>query len=163
VEREPPPPPAKSPEPALTLRRLLAAEIAQGRLRVEQTAVGERLRIVGDGLFPSGSAAVSDRYFSLIKQIAGALEQLAGEIRVVGHTDNRPIRSLRYPSNWHLSRARAAAVASLLSLDLSAPDRVESDGVGDAEPIAGNDSPEGRAQNRRVEITLMNPLDNRAD
>jgi type VI secretion system protein ImpK len=163
VEREPPPPPAKSPEPALTLRRLLAAEIAQGRLRVEQTAVGERLRIVDDGLFASGSAAVSDRYFSLIKQIAGALEQLAGEIRVVGHTDNRPIRSLRYPSNWHLSRARAAAVASLLSLDLSAPDRVESDGVGDAEPIAGNDSPEGRAQNRRVEITLMNPLDNRAD
>ncbi len=156
VEREPPPP--SKPSVSLpTLRGLLAEEISQGRIAVEPVSGGERLSIAGDGLFASGSVTVNDRYFSLLKRIAGALEQLKGEIRVVGHTDNRPIRSLSYPSNWHLSRARAASVASLLSLDLSHPARVESEGVGDAEPIASNNSQEGRARNRRVEITLMNP------
>jgi type VI secretion system protein ImpK len=139
------------------LRELLADEIAQGRIALEAVAEGERLRIAGDGLFASGSVTVNDRYVSLIKRIAGALEQLQGEVRVVGHSDDRPIRTLRYPSNWHLSRARAASVASLLSLDLSDPQRVQSDGVGDAEPMVSNETREGRARNRRVEITLMKP------
>jgi type VI secretion system protein ImpK len=157
VEREPPPPPSKPLTPQLSLRSLLANEIAQGKVSLEEIGRGERLRIAGDDLFDSGRATVNDRYISLVKRIAAALEQLEGEIRVVGHTDNRPIRSLRYPSNWHLSRQRADSVASLLSLDLSQPQRVASDGVGDTEPLASNESANGRARNRRVEITLIQP------
>ncbi len=139
------------------LHGLLAEEISQGRLSVEQVRDGELVRIAGDGLFSSGNGIVSDRYLSLIKRIALALEQLEGEVRVVGHTDDQPIRSLRYPSNWHLSKARASSVATLLSLDLSRPERVQSEGLGDAEPLVSNDSPQGRARNRRVEITLLSP------
>jgi type VI secretion system protein ImpK len=157
VEREPPPAPSRPSVSQPSLRDLLADEIAQGRIALEEVPGGELLRIGGDGLFASGSVTVNDHYLSLIKRIAGSLEQLKGEIRVVGHTDDRPIRSLRYPSNWHLSRARAASVASLLSLDLSHPERVQSDGVGDAEPVVSNETREGRARNRRVEITLMKP------
>ncbi len=157
VEREPPPPPSKPVARRPGLRELLADDIVQGRLALERVAGGERVRIAGDGLFASGSVEVDERYRDLLKRIAGAMDRLKGEIQVVGHTDNRPIRSLRHPSNWHLSRARAAAVAELLSLDLSQPLRVQSDGVGEAEPIASNDTPEGRSRNRRVEITLLNP------
>lgn len=157
VERPPPPPVNKSPANEPTLRDLLAEEIAQGRVSVETVRDGTMVRIAGDDLFASGSVVVNDRYLSLIKRIAESLERLHGAIRVVGHTDNLPIRSLRYPSNWHLSQARAASVASLLCLDLSHPERVESEGLGDAEPVDSNATPQGRARNRRVEITLLNP------
>ncbi|MEJ2455363.1 MAG: type IVB secretion system protein IcmH/DotU [Candidatus Thiodiazotropha sp.] len=156
VEREPPPAP-KPTEHLPSLRDLLADDIALGRLTVETVPGGERVRIAGDGLFASGSVEVDARYLDLIKRIAGAMEHLKGEIQVVGHTDNRPIRSLRYPSNWHLSRARAASVAEQLGLGLSQPQRLHSDGVGEAEPIASNDTPAGRSSNRRVEITLLRP------
>jgi type VI secretion system protein ImpK len=157
VERESP---ARAVEPVADkpeLRELLAEEISQGRVSVERVREGERVRIAGDGLFASGSGLVSDRYISLIKRVALALEPLEGDIRVVGHTDNQPMRSLRYPSNWHLSKARAASVATLLCLDLSHPERVQSEGLGDAEPLVSNQTPQGRARNRRVEITLLNP------
>ncbi len=158
VEREPPvsPTPVRAPGRP-DLQELLAEEIAQGRVVVESQQEGVLLRIAGDGLFASGSVLVNDRYLSLLKRIAAALDQTAGDIRVVGHTDDRPIRSLRYPSNWHLSEARARSVASLLCNDLAQPQRVRSEGMGDAEPLVSNASPEGRARNRRVEITLLNP------
>jgi len=157
VEREPPPPPAAKPVDTPTLRDLLMNEIAHGDLSVEEVEGGERVRIAGDGLFASGSVTVNERYLPLFKTIAAALQKLPGQILVAGHTDNRPIRSLRYPSNWHLSKARAAAVAELLSIDLTQPERVRSEGLGEAEPLASNGTPEGRARNRRVEITLLHP------
>jgi type VI secretion system protein ImpK len=159
ADREPPPPPARPPQPQSQpgLRELLANEIAQGKITLHEVQGGEMVRIAGDGLFGSGSVTVNDHYTPLIQRIGATLDRLTGVIRVVGHTDDRPIRSLRYPSNWHLSRERSAKVASLLRLDLSRPERIESDGVGDAEPIASNKTPEGRARNRRVEITLLQP------
>ncbi|MCU7921258.1 MAG: type IVB secretion system protein IcmH/DotU [Candidatus Thiodiazotropha sp. (ex Dulcina madagascariensis)] len=153
VERKPPP----APEPALTLRILLANEITQGKIGVEEDHVQGSVSIAGDGLFASGSVDVSDQFLSLLNRIATAMEQLDGEILVVGHTDNIPIRSLRYPSNWHLSRTRAESVAKILALDLSLPGRIQSEGRGSAEPLASNDTKEGRARNRRVEITLIKP------
>ncbi|MCU7906106.1 MAG: type IVB secretion system protein IcmH/DotU [Candidatus Thiodiazotropha sp. (ex Epidulcina cf. delphinae)] len=153
VERKPPP----APEPALTLRILLANEITQGKIDVEEDHAQGSVSIAGDGLFASGSVDVSDQFLPLLNRIAGAMEQLDGEILVVGHTDNIPIRSLRYPSNWHLSRTRAESVAKILALDLSLPGRIQSEGRGSAEPLASNDTKEGRARNRRVEITLIKP------
>ncbi|MES9939073.1 MAG: type IVB secretion system protein IcmH/DotU [Candidatus Thiodiazotropha sp. 6PLUC2] len=153
VERAPPPPP----EPELTLRVLLANEIAQGKVSVAEDYTQGIVRIAGDGLFASGSVDVSDQFLPLLNRIATAMDRLDGEILVVGHTDNIPIRSLRYPSNWHLSRTRAESVAKILALDLALPGRIQSEGRGSAEPLASNDTKEGRARNRRVEITLIKP------
>ena len=77
-----------------------------------------------------------------------------GHVLVLGHTDNRPIRSVRYPSNWHLSQARADAAARLLLPRLGDPERLRTEGRADSEPVASNQTPEGRASNRRVEIVV---------
>jgi type VI secretion system protein ImpK len=153
VERKPPP----APEPALTLRVLLANEITQGSVDVEEDYAEGSVRIAGDGLFASGSGAVKAQFLPLLSRIAAAMDQLQGEIVVEGHTDNVPIRSLRFPSNWHLSRARAESVAKIMATDLSKPSRIQSIGRGSAEPLTSNDTSEGRARNRRVEITLIKP------
>ncbi|MCG8124621.1 MAG: type VI secretion system protein TssL, long form, partial [Candidatus Thiodiazotropha taylori] len=151
VERAPPPPP----KPELSLRVLLANEITQGLVSVAENHLEGTVRIAGDGLFASGKVAVNSQFLPLLNRIAAAMDRLEGQIVVVGHTDNIPIRSLRYPSNWHLSRARAESVAKLLALDLGQPARIQSEGRGSAEPLASNDTKEGRARNRRVEITLV--------
>ncbi|MCU7802563.1 MAG: type IVB secretion system protein IcmH/DotU [Candidatus Thiodiazotropha sp. (ex Lucinoma borealis)] len=153
VERKPPP----APEPELTLRILLANEISQGKVSVEEDYAEGSVSIAGDGLFASGSVDVSDQFLPLLNRIAAAMDKLDGEILVAGHTDNVPIRSLRYPSNWHLSRTRAESVAKIMALDLALPGRVQSEGRGSAEPLTSNDTKEGRARNRRVEITLIKP------
>jgi type VI secretion system protein ImpK len=153
VDRKPPP----APEPELTLRMLLANEISQGLVDVEENYSEGRVRIAGDGLFASGSGAVKAQFLPLLSQIAAAMNQLPGEIVVEGHTDNVPIRSLRFPSNWHLSRARAESVAKIMASELNMPSRIQSEGRGSAEPLASNDTNEGRARNRRVEITLIKP------
>ena len=80
---------------------------------------------------------------------------MPGTVQVTGHTDNRPIRSVRFPSNWHLSKERARSVAETLSAKLAAPARVTYEGRADLEPVAPNDTPTDRARNRRVEITLL--------
>ncbi|MET0068567.1 MAG: type IVB secretion system protein IcmH/DotU [Candidatus Thiodiazotropha sp.] len=153
VERKPPP----APEPELTLRVLLANEITQGSVDVVEDYSEGRVRIAGDGLFASGSGAVKAQFLPLLSKISAAMDQLQGEIVVEGHTDNVPIRSLRFPSNWHLSRARAESVAKIMASDLASPSRIQSLGRGSAEPLTSNNTNEGRARNRRVEITLIKP------
>jgi type VI secretion system protein ImpK len=73
---------------------------------------------------------------------------------VVGYTDNSPIKTVRFPSNWHLSIERAKAVATLLKQGLTDPTRIDVDGKGSDVPIASNATPEGRAKNRRVEVMI---------
>ncbi|PVV07593.1 MAG: hypothetical protein B6D72_18065 [gamma proteobacterium symbiont of Ctena orbiculata] len=153
VDRKPPP----APEPELTLRVLLANEITQGSVDVVEDYSEGRVRIAGDGLFASGSGAVKAQFLPLLGKIAAAMDRLPGEIVVEGHTDNVPIRSLRFPSNWHLSRARAESVAKIMASDLASPSRIQSLGRGSAEPLTSNNTNEGRARNRRVEITLIKP------
>jgi type VI secretion system protein ImpK len=77
-------------------------------------------------------------------------------VLVTGHTDNQPIRSVRYPSNWHLSQERAGSVKALLA-GVIKPERLRAEGRADAEPVESNATPAGRARNRRVEITLFVP------
>jgi type VI secretion system protein ImpK len=78
-----------------------------------------------------------------------------GQIRITGHSDNRPIASLRFASNWALSQARAAQVRQILSTQTGQPERFTAEGRSDTEPLASNASAAGRARNRRVEITVM--------
>ena len=74
---------------------------------------------------------------------------------VAGHTDSIPIRTIRFPSNWHLSLARAEAVLRILSRQLSDSSRLVADGRADTEPVAPNDTPNGRERNRRIELILL--------
>ena len=110
--------------------------------------------IKGDGFFEPGSAVVADRVKPLLERIQTALQALPGPVLVTGHTDNQPIRSLRYPSNWHLSQDRANAVKTMLAATIK-PERLRAEGRADAEPVVDNATPAGRAQNRRVEVTLF--------
>ena len=110
--------------------------------------------IRGDGFFEPGSADIADRVRPLLGRIADALNQVPGPVLVTGHTDNQPIRSLRYPSNWHLSQERAAAVKDLLASRVP-PARLKAEGRADSEPVLDNSTPANRARNRRVEVTLL--------
>jgi type VI secretion system protein ImpK len=146
--------PRPSTEPRLA--PLLAEDVRRGLVGVNDHADRSVVTILGDGLFSPGEATVNAGDQALLLRIADALGNLPGDVDVIGHTDNVPIRTLRFPSNWELSRARADSVMRLLATRV-AGDRMRADGRGDAEPLAPNDSSEGRARNRRVEITLFVP------
>lgn len=145
-----PPPPA----PAPRLAQLLKPDVDAGLITVRDLADRSIVVIKGDGFFEPGSAVLADRVRPLIGRIQAALQAMPGPVLITGHTDNQPIRSLRYPSNWHLSQDRANAVKTQLATTLR-PERLRAEGRADAEPVGDNASPAGRAQNRRVEITLF--------
>lgn len=132
---------------------LLADEVRRKLVKVEDRRDRTVITILGDGLFKPGDAAVSAADQPLIARIADALAGVPGQVEVTGHTDNTPIRTLRFPSNWELSKARAESVGRALAARLGSG-RVRAEGRGDSEPLESNDSPQGRARNRRVEITL---------
>lgn len=142
------------------LAQLLRAEIASRQLEVRDLQLESVVTLLGASVFDSASATPSASAAALIATVTDALKQVDGPVLVTGHTDNTPYRSLRFASNWELSKERAANVARLVALRLGvdaqadAPARVRSEGRGDSEPVASNDTPQGRAQNRRVEIVL---------
>ena len=143
------------------LKRLLQTEIDQGQIDVETTARTILIRIRERGSFDSGSALLNNSFVGVIDKIAGALTQIEGKIAVEGHTDNVPINTFAYPSNWDLSAARSVAVVRRM-LDIAAltPTRVTASGFADTRPLAINSSADGRARNRRVEIVVKQPMNN---
>lgn len=151
IEAEPEPLPATP----LSLSILLANEITQNLVKVIESPQQGTITIQGDNLFSSGSSAVNQNIIPLLNRIAESLNQLQGQVVITGHSDNVPIRSARYPSNWHLSKARAEAVADVIRQKLFTPDRIVIEGKSDLEPVASNETPEGRSKNRRVVITLL--------
>jgi type VI secretion system protein ImpK len=151
VVAAPVPPPAVPPPPRLA--QLLKTDIDAGAVQVQDLEDRSIVTLRGDSLFEPGSAELNSRVRPLFERIAAALNQVPGPVLVTGHSDNQPIRSLRYPSNWHLSKDRAVSVYKLLGATVK-PERLNAEGRADSEPVADNGSPEGRAKNRRVEITL---------
>jgi type VI secretion system protein ImpK len=149
-----PVPPRPAPVPRLAA--FLPEEIQRNLVKVDDLADRSVVTILGDGLFKPGEASIGSDDQWLIGRIGDALKRVPGQVDVIGHSDNVPIRTLRFPSNWELSRARAESVARLLAAAIG-PARVRADGRGDAEPVAPNDTPQNRAKNRRVEITLHVP------
>ena len=135
-----------------SLRQLLAGEIQDGWLEVEDIDGGENVVLIGDRFFSSGSGKVNEKGIAIVQTIGQALLVIPGDLIISGHTDNVPIRTLQFPSNLVLSQARAQSVADTLNIDLQ---RIRVDARGDGEPRASNGSSEGRALNRRVEITLL--------
>lgn len=149
-------PSTEAPAPAAPrLRQFLEPEVRDGLLDVRDEADRSTVVLRGDGLFDAGAASIKPRYAAVIARVAAALDEVPGRVLVQGYTDDQPIRTARFPSNWELSQARAASVADSLQRALRTPGRVRAEGRGDADPIATNASAEGRARNRRVEILLL--------
>ena len=148
--------PAQPPPPAAQnrLAKFLEAEIREGLVTVRDEATRSVVSIRGDGFFEPGSAVVAERVRPILDRIGTALAANPGRVMIAGHTDSQPIRTPRYPSNWELSKDRAQSVRQMLTAKVAA-DRMQAEGRADAEPLAPNDAPAGRARNRRVEVTLF--------
>ncbi|MEO6270783.1 MAG: type VI secretion system protein TssL, long form [Lautropia sp.] len=153
---DPPKPVAAAVAPAARprLATLLADEARQGLLNVSDTATRSIVVLKGDLSFDAGSAEVSARMRPVLDKIGRALGAMPGSVLISGHTDSIPIRTARFPSNWHLSRDRANAVMSYLARAVP-PSRMQAEGRADTETIASNETPQGRADNRRVQINLF--------
>lgn len=105
-------------------------------------------------LFTSGSADTSEQAQKIFDEIADILKDYSNPVQVEGFTDNIPIKSVKYPTNWELSTARASAIVKYLASKGIAPERLSAVGYGEYQPAAANDTEQGRAQNRRVTIMV---------
>jgi chemotaxis protein MotB len=138
--------------------------IASGKLRVKIVRGRMVVELSENILFDSGRADLKTEGQAALTEVAGVLASISDrDFQIAGHTDNVPIKSARFPSNWHLSTARAVTVALYLA-DHGVPSlRLSAAGYADTQPAASNDTPEGRQQNRRIEIVLMPNLDELPD
>jgi type VI secretion system protein ImpK len=153
----PPPPPPPPPVNRITQLQRICAELGPDcntTVKLTQTANTIIFRVGDLVLFESGKADVREKFLPVAAKIAASVEKEQGFIKVVGHTDNIPIKNVRFPSNFHLSVARAEAVAAVLKKGISKPERLQTEGKGEDQPVAGNDTPEGRQLNRRVEVLI---------
>ncbi|WP_295486396.1 DotU family type VI secretion system protein [uncultured Pseudomonas sp.] len=137
------------------LAGFLADDIKAGRVAVEDAVDRSVVTIRGDELFASASASIKGDFEPLLQRIAAAVSKVKGNVRVTGHSDNQRIATIRFPSNWALSQARAEEVKSLLVARTGQAERFTAQGLSDTEPLASNDTAQGRAKNRRVEITVL--------
>ncbi len=155
---KPPPPPLPPDRRTIDLRTFLAPEISRKQVAVDNRPEGTTI-LIYEKLFASGSATIDRAQLPLLQRLAEALNTVPDkQFRVIGHTDNVPIKSarLRFPDNYQLSLARAGAVRDVLVDATHAPDRfTKAEGRADKEPIADNATAESRARNRRVEIVLL--------
>lgn len=136
------------------MERSLAPAVRQHMITMRKAGDGLTLSLDSAGFFPSGSAEVRPAALPLLMQIAASLPQ--GNLRIEGHTDNQPIHTAQYRSNWELSTARAAAIAEVLLRESTVPPaNFAIAGYGEFHPIADNSTDAGRAANRRVDIVLI--------
>jgi chemotaxis protein MotB len=141
---------------ARRIANLLRDEIKKGQIEVETRNRKVVVRILEDGAFPSGTADINPAFLRSMEKIRKAVRQVNGKIKIGGHTDNMPIVTDKYRSNWELSAARAVSVAhSLMRLEQIPRSRFEIIGYADTKPLVSNDSAENRAKNRRVEIIIQ--------
>jgi chemotaxis protein MotB len=135
----------------------LKNEVKSGQIEVQQLRDGLRVNVSQDILFESGSAELDNNGTEVLGRVAGQLNKSPHQILVIGHTDNKPIGvalAKRYPSNWELAGARASSVVRLFNRTGLSAKRMLAVSMADVKPVASNDSPEGRAKNRRIEIRL---------
>ena len=137
------------------VERALGRMIMSDQVTVTREGLWLEVNIRSDVLFASGSAALSTPARDAIDQLATVLRELPNELRIEGHTDNQPIASALFPSNWELSGARAASVIRLLEGRGVDPRRMAAIGFGDKRPVADNATPAGRSTNRRVMLVIL--------
>ncbi|MES9825763.1 MAG: type VI secretion system protein TssL, long form [Candidatus Thiodiazotropha endolucinida] len=143
-------------EQAEELQEMLDSEITEGLLDVETEDTKIIIRIQEKGSFPSGRATLNPDFFEVISKITDVIANTPGKIIVAGHTDNIPISTRRFRSNWELSSARAVTVVhAMLSNAAIDEGRFLIQGYADSQPLVVNDTSENRAQNRRVELVIQ--------
>lgn len=123
------------------------------------------IRFPNELAFPSGSSGMTEEFAAVLNRVTPVINQTEGEVLVAGHTDNIPVSSSSpYISNWDLSAARATSVLHfMIDQNGTDPRRLVIQGYGESRPIASNDTPEGRAENRRVEITIQMVESNKSE
>lgn len=147
-------------EDAEKLREILAEEVQTDKVDIETDGRSIIVRIRENGSFPSGSATLNSEFLPVMQRLREALAEIPGKIAVEGHTDDVPIRGGRFESNWDLSAGRALSVThELLRGELLANDRMLVVGYAETQPFTSNDSPQGRAMNRRVELVIRQDLE----
>jgi len=137
------------------VKKLVVEQELQSQVQVRMDARGVTMEIASDLAFGSGTANLSSSIKSFLVKMVGTMQKATYAIAVEGHTDNVPIRSTQFPSNWELSSARAAAVIRFLVDQGIEPDKFRAIGYGDTAPKVPNDSRENQAKNRRVDITFL--------
>lgn len=137
------------------LEKVLAGEIASGRIQLLQDEKRIIIRVAERGSFRSGSAKLTYEFEGVLIRLADVFRKIPGQISVEGHTDSVPVTGGHFATNWDLSATRAATVANAL-LEVSGidPTRLVVKGYAATHPIAGNETAEERAKNRRVEIIV---------
>ena len=138
----------------------LQSEVSAGRVQIEQLRDGLHVKLAQEILFPSGSAELSREGQTVLGKVASRLTEVEHQIEVAGHTDGVRISGAlaqRYPSNWELAGARAAVVVRLLAKQGVPANRLVAASFGETKPVDSNDTAEGRAHNRRIDIRLVPP------
>jgi chemotaxis protein MotB len=139
-----------------TIEAALESLDADIGIQIIYTEQGAHLSFEDGVLFDFGQAAISTKGYAVLDEIADVVRKMPYPIRVEGHTDNVPINTKRFPSNWELSTVRAVNVLKFFAdagrID---PRRLSAVGYGESKPLVANDSPQSRAKNRRVEIVLI--------
>jgi chemotaxis protein MotB len=142
------------------LKTLLASEIQQGKISLSQTSGQLQIRFPEKFSFASGSDELLKSFIPIIKRIGEIIDQTPGNIIIAGHTDDVPINTERFRSNWELSAARAVSVAhALFDYAQVQKKRVRVEGYAETRPLVENDSFKHRAINRRVEISIDTSLE----
>ncbi len=152
--RVPPPPPPPPSRGCSALKN----ELKGYPVTVICNPTAPLVRIPSGGMFASGSAVVEPRFVPLLQSIGQALKKEKGKIEIIGYTDNQPIHTILFPSNFELSLARAKAARAIVARMLGDPARVVAEGRGETDPLCpANNTPQCRAENRRIEIVLHQP------
>ena len=133
--------------------------IASRQLTVRGNELWVEIELNSSLLFGSGDAMPSDIAFNIIDKVAAILKPFDNPIHVEGFTDDQPIRTAQYPTNWELSSARASSIVRMLAMQGVNPQRLASVGYGEFQPVANNATAEGRARNRRVVLVVSRNLD----
>lgn len=143
------------------LQSALSTLIRNDMVNLRRSEFWIEVEIKNSVLFPSGSATVNQEAMDPLAKIAEILREISNRVQVEGFTDNRPINTAIYPSNWELSAARAASVVHILMNNGVRPERMSAIGYGEYQPIADNGIESGRVQNRRVVLVIMGNVDAR--
>jgi chemotaxis protein MotB len=139
-----------------SIEAYLVKQGAQNKVSISITRRGLIVSLKEAGFFDSGQAQIRPEAYELINTIAEAMTQYNNPLRIEGHTDNVPISTSQFPSNWELSAARATNGLKYLlkHFDID-PDKISATGYGEFRPIADNSTAEGRAKNRRVDLVML--------
>jgi chemotaxis protein MotB len=138
------------------LARTLAKQIATHAVSLKMGSDGLVISLREAGFFDSGSATPRAEALLTLRKIADRLATTPYDLRIEGHTDNVPIHNAEFDSNWELSSARATRIARLfMEMNVISPDRLSAAGYAEFHPVASNDSAEGRAENRRVDLVVL--------